>query len=331
MGQLADWTVEQYNVDELHIRSSALKDIAGKRGPREYYFKHVETTLPEPVLAAMYPTGRPEPPFKAPAVDLLLGTLFHDWVLRGIVGWYVSDARPNSEAGRRATRANLGKIRLASKDAEKLHGWREAIDREPEALDILAGGMSEQTFLWQDETGIECKARMDLWQFGSGKKVDIKTSRYADREGFNRQARELKYYLSAAHYTAGEASVEGFEDAWLRNDFSHLVLCKEYPYAAYVFPIAREWMDIGRRQCREALDHLANCRTAHQELLAQIESLPVEDLPSRGAEIKRAILSVWPDWIAQEQQYAVAPSVWETEALAFKNLNTTEPLGITPY
>ncbi len=330
MGQLADWTVEQYNADSLRVRSTELKDMAGARGPREYYFKHVEPTLPEPVLAAMYPHGRPEPPVKSPSVDLLLGTLFHDWVLRGIVGWYVSDYRINSAQGRRATVANWGKIRLTSKDAEKLHGWREAIDREPAALDILQGGMSEQTFLWQDETGIECKARMDLWQFGSGKKVDIKTTRYATREGFNHQAKELKYYLSAAFYTMGEASIEGMEDAWLRNNFEHLVLCKEYPYAAYVFPVDQAWMDIGRRQAREALGHLANCRKQHEALLAQIETLPVEDLPSRGAEIKKAILSIWPDWIAQGQEYPVAPSVWETESLAFKDINTTQPLSIDP-
>lgn len=324
MGRLADWTVEQYNSDRTHVRSSELKDIAGKRGPREYYFKHVEPTLPEELLSAMYPHGRPEPPVKAPSVDLLLGTLFHDWVLRGIVGWYVSDARVNSDAGRRATRANLGKIRLTSKDADKLHGWREAIDQSPEATDILQGGMSEQTFLWTDDTGLDCKARMDLWQFATGKKVDIKTTRHATREGFDRQATDLKYYLSAAHYTAGEASVEGFDDAWLRNDFSHLVLCKEYPYAAYVFPVAREWMDIGRRQCREALDHLANCRSKHAALMRQIESLAVEELPSRGAEIKRAMLSCWPDWIAQDQEYPVSPSQWDVEALAFKAINTTE-------
>ena len=126
----------------------------------------------------------------------------------------------------------------------------------------------------------------------------------------------------------GLASIERFEDAWLRNDFSHLVLCKEYPYAAYVFPVAREWMDIGRRQAREALDHLANCRKQHAELLAQIESIPAEDLPSRGPDIKRAILSLWPDWIAQEQEYPVAPSQWDVEALAFKAINTTVPVGI---
>src|SRR5690348_7024815 len=84
-GVLSPWTREQYDADTTRVRSTSMKSLVAPQGPRAYWLKHgtqVRAREPEP--------GDEYSPKITP---LVLGSLFHELILDGKVGWFVTKAR----------------------------------------------------------------------------------------------------------------------------------------------------------------------------------------------------------------------------------------------
>jgi hypothetical protein len=151
---------------------------------------------------------------------------------------------------------NAGRTRLSQADYDRARHMADSVRRHPVAKGLLIGGDRETTFRWQDEeTGIECKARADLYAGGEFL-MDLKTCRDASHEGFARSVASYAYDLQAAHYLDGIRS-NGDSIKW----FVFLACESEAPYVCqpYILDAAAETrgfdlrMKALRRQ-RECLD-----------------------------------------------------------------------------
>ncbi len=81
----------------------------------------------------------------------------------------------------------------------------------------VAGGMlepeglqTEVSLIWKDaDTGLLCKARIDLLRFEEGIIADFKKVQNADVHAFTRTVYERRYDIQAAHYAAGAIALFG--------------------------------------------------------------------------------------------------------------------------
>lgn len=98
--------------------------------------------------------------------------------------------------------ANAGKIELSAEDFDRVRYMGDSMRATPEAAGLLTGGLREATLRWIDEeTGVECKARVDNFEPHEWM-VDLKSCEDAG-EPFARAAAGYGYDLAAFHYASG--------------------------------------------------------------------------------------------------------------------------------
>ncbi|MDQ3039181.1 MAG: PD-(D/E)XK nuclease-like domain-containing protein [Pseudomonadota bacterium] len=96
-----------------------------------------------------------------------------------------------------------GMTRVSTTDYDKVRRMADSAMSHPVARGLLIGGEREVTFRWQDEeTGIDCKARADLYASGEFL-MDLKSCRDASAEGFARAVAAYNYDMQAMHYCNG--------------------------------------------------------------------------------------------------------------------------------
>ncbi len=133
-----------------------------------------------PADAPNYPTSR-QWGAKKPSIDSLAAM---DW-------WRQFEAE------------NAGMTRLSAADYDKVRRMADSAIAHPIARNLLVGGDREITFRWTDEeTGIACKSRADLYAAGDFL-VDLKSCRDASSEGFARAVVTYHYDLQVQHYLSG--------------------------------------------------------------------------------------------------------------------------------
>ena len=69
----------------------------------------------------------------------------------------------------------------------------------------IEAGQVEQSVIWDDPTGVRCKARLDAWHTDTI--ADVKSTSDASPEAFDRAVRDYRYHISAAHYRTGAADL----------------------------------------------------------------------------------------------------------------------------
>lgn len=136
----------------------------------------------------------------------------------------------------------------------------EAIQKHPRAREILdsPGRLPAQsTVVWEDErTGLLCKCRRDI--VIPMCVVDLKTDRDPRPDSFARVAADRGYHFQGAWYTEAEARRLGCDPDEIL--FLDLVVRNEQPHEVVVYELPEEpWLELGRRQMREALDGIAEC------------------------------------------------------------------------
>lgn len=261
---VVNWSVEDYDADTEHVRSTALKCMASAQGPAGYWsYIHQE---------------------REDKKHWTLGHLLHDYVLLGEKRWFVYDAIHRGNAFKEACEENQGLIPLKEREAADLEGWREGIMKNPRARKLIESALVEQTFLWTDpSTGIKCKARADILKH-NGVLADIKTwspKKEITPKAWFYHATDLRYEFSGAMYEQGRNHCLGPCDA----PFYHIAVCKNAPYWCYVWPMASTTMEYGHRDVRRALELLAQCRERESALRAEGEdpSLAYPDLMDQSA------------------------------------------------
>lgn len=285
VGELATYKSHaDYDADP-RVRSTQLKAMMEPQGPRAYYLKYVNP----PVDA--------DEEFDAneliqPKVDeKVLGTLLHEYSLQGKKNWYVTDERRGTNKWKEEVKEAGGLWALTPKNNSKVLAWHDALMRNKEVRKLVEShSFSEQAFRFKHHTGIEAKARVDLFSF-DGSIWDLKTTRHTDRRGFERQCIELNYPFSAAFYQISCKSVPELHG--MEANFKHIVLCKTHPYYAYVWPLSRGFLRLGHNDVETAFARLHTCLTREKN----------------GEPWDVA----WPDYLEMKQGEALEPPAWLLE------------------
>lgn len=149
---------------------------------------------------------------------------------------------------------NAGRTRLSLADYDRARRMADSVRAHPVAAGLLIGGDRETTFRWQDEeTGIACKARADL--YASGEFVmDLKSCRDASHEGFARAVAGYHYDLQALHYLDGIRS-NGDTIKW----FVFLACESEAPYVCQPYLLDAAAETRGETLRRRALAKQREC------------------------------------------------------------------------
>ena len=164
-----------------------------------------------------------------------------------------SDWRTKAAQAERDEIRAEGAIPLLRKDFEAVLAMAAAIDRHKLARSVLTSGKPEQTLVWDDEpTGTRLRARLDWLRPNAV--VDLKTARDGNPAGFDRDAANYGYHISAAHYVAGVEALTGE-----RLPFLLVVVEKEPPHFVSVHQFDDSFLDIGAQQMRRAIDLFAEC------------------------------------------------------------------------
>ena len=101
---------------------------------------------------------------------------------------------------------NRGKVIVSKADYDKAQFMGQSVRRHPEAAGLLIGGRREVTMRWVDEeTGLACKSRVDLYEPGEFQ-MDLKSCTDASKEGFGRAVASYMYDMQGAHYLDGVRS-----------------------------------------------------------------------------------------------------------------------------
>lgn len=154
---------------------------------------------------------------------------------------------------------NAHRTRMTRSDYDRARRMADSVRAHPVAAGLLIGGDREVTFRWQDEeTGIDCKSRADLYASGEFL-MDLKTCRDASHEGFAKAVAGYHYDLQAMHYLDGIRS-NGDGIKW----FVFLACESEAPYVCQPYLLDAQAEGRGEALRRRAMAKQRECLDANR-------------------------------------------------------------------
>jgi hypothetical protein len=140
-------------------------------------------------------------------------------------------------------------------------GMKDAVWRHPLAAELLASpGVNEVAWSWDDrESGLRCKARADTIRKctdGWTRVIDLKTTKDARREAFERSIVQFGYAEQAAHYLDGLDTLRGE----VPRRFCIIAVETFPPYELIVHELSEEALEYGRKRRARALAAIAQAR-----------------------------------------------------------------------
>jgi hypothetical protein len=171
-----------------------------------------------------------------------LGTAVHSLILEGDSSNIVVVDADNwlTKAAKESKTAALaeGKQPLLTKEWDQVQAMRDSVMEHDVAGPLLTGHRPEQSVFWE-EGALNLKCRPDAWQ--PSVLVDLKTTRSADPNDFDKITAEYGYHQSAAHYIDGVQKATGEE-----LPFRFVLVEKTAPYLVSVVELDIEAISIGR-------------------------------------------------------------------------------------
>jgi exodeoxyribonuclease VIII len=155
-----------------------------------------------------------------------------------------------------------GKAILSADQMEMANAMAKSVEDHAAARFILQRdkGRAEVTALWNDvETGMDCRARFD-WLREDGLIVDLKSTRCAKPEIFEKLAIDHRYHVQAAFYMEAYRQVFGREPV----GFAFVAVEKEPPYCACVYVSQPDFLKLGRIEYLKNLTTYAECRKSNE-------------------------------------------------------------------
>lgn len=161
------------------------------------------------------------------------------------------------------TAKNTGRPTADDKDVQKATDMAASLRRYELEIngefylggDILDACEKEVTLSWQDEdTGLFCKARADLWLPDAGFAADLKSTHNAGPSAFGHSIIRYRYHVQTVHYQAG------FDACGhpLRT-FCMFPIEKKAPYVAASWQIGAVSQETGWRIRQRSMRKLAAC------------------------------------------------------------------------
>lgn len=148
---------------------------------------------------------------------------------------------------------------ISAADYETCRRISESVQRHKDAAAILDSRYAtELSIAWDDGgSGVRCKARLDVVSQKFETIADIKTTRDASRDQFQRSIFQYGYHRQAAHYLSGARAVCPAVD-W--QHFVFIAVEKEPPYAVGVYRLLDEVIDAGRDELDILLARYGQCQ-----------------------------------------------------------------------
>jgi hypothetical protein len=167
------------------------------------------------------------------------------------------DRRGNKWKDRKAVCDIDKKLLLTSSDYDEILAIRDAVHADEEISNIILGNQKanviEASGYWIDEeTGLLCRCRPDLFRTDHNILFDVKTTADARKREFMRSVFNFGYHAQEAFYSDGL-----FNIGKAVNGFLFLALEKERPYANRIYELPPSFVEEGRAIMRKALDTYA--------------------------------------------------------------------------
>ncbi len=126
----------------------------------------------------------------------------------------------------------------------------------------------EKSIFWKDEeTGLICKTRPDIWNDSINILCDLKTSISANPHDFPYALKAYDYHIQAAMQIDGVFHATG----QLIENFYFLVPPKKEPYMPYIYGIDQKTIEWGRREYKSALKIIKTCTEINKWNLDRIK------------------------------------------------------------
>jgi len=194
--------------------------------------------------------------------------------------WYCGTHDPGEEEAGPA----YDGIVVSQEQREQITGMVEAVRAHHAAGNLLSSGASEMTALFDHayvdtETGevydLACKARIDHITEDTGALVDLKTTRDASKESFQKDVWRNGYFRQLAFYRY--ALVEcghGLVDTYI------VAVEKKPPHAVAVYQLTETTLKAGWRQLEDLLARYVQCERTN-------------DWPAYSDEVRKLQLPHW--------------------------------------
>ena len=201
-----------------------------------------------------------------------IGTAVHNYVLEPehftsrlvIVRGVTKDGRASAGYASQAAKDqrdhayNNGMTPLLPEEHVGVIQMGQSVLCHPLAGPLLKGGISERTFLWEDEEfQIARKCRPDYITLADdgATVVNFKTDRNAHPEAIRKTLWNNNWFTSEAF------TREGLEAHGIKvKQYLYLVVEKEPPYLVAVYQLPRRAVEWGHAWCRKAVETLARCQ-----------------------------------------------------------------------
>lgn len=153
-----------------------------------------------------------------------------------------------------------GKMILPAKEFDLVRRWRDAVHKHPAARVLLAKGVAEKTFHFEEpNTGAPCKIRPD-WLSGENFIVDLKTTIDASPQGFAKSVVKFRYDVAGGFYSDGLDYTTGVKT----DGFIIIAAEKSAPYNIGVYILPHDVIERGRRLYLDNLQTYMECKTRNQ-------------------------------------------------------------------
>lgn len=150
-----------------------------------------------------------------------------------------------------------GRVPILRKDWAGVVAMRDSIAAHPLARLALTGGHAERTIIFQHETGVGVRARLDKHIPDSPIGpviVDLKTTVCADPREFGKTAANYGYHQQDANYRAAAKAATGLDHSMLFVNIE-----KTQPHLVSVVELSPDFVDLGRRLNDKAARLYADC------------------------------------------------------------------------
>jgi len=274
-----DMPNEHYHSPEMKARfvsKSGLDQISKSPAHFQWFMDNPTEETPALVFGSAFHTLILEP--ERAERDIVV--LPDEWPTKAVCGRSIADQKEEFRIIHR------GKSILTQEQDDMAHAMALSVEDHAAASVVLrkGAGKAEVTALWTDaDTGIDCRARFD-WLRDDGVIVDLKTTRCAKPEAFERLALEHRYHVQAAFYMEAYRRVTGTEPA----GFAFVAVEKEPPYCACVYVAQPDFIQLGRIEYLKNLATYAECkRTDEWPGYPDISLVPL-NLPAWAAKLLNA-------------------------------------------
>ena len=166
------------------------------------------------------------------------------------------EVRRNTNEWKDFAAKHAGKNLLKPSENADVIGMRDAVwSNEFSAKMLRVMDWVETTLVWiDDDTGLLCKARLDLFSTKLGSYADVKTANDVSPRKFGAACYDLAYHIQFAWYGRGLAK-HGIKV----NSFGILGLEPGEPYDVVVYEPTAKWINDGINEADEALHTFAAC------------------------------------------------------------------------